>query len=49
MRQPAPLEHGFASVGQRKLLQGEVVVVTISSKNCGGNAHADAVQLIAVP
>ena len=46
MQQPAPLEHGFANIDTRKLLQGEVVTVTISSKNCGGNAHADAVQLV---
>ncbi|MCA9090783.1 MAG: NADH-dependent oxidoreductase, partial [Planctomycetaceae bacterium] len=48
MRQPAPLEHGFITVNSGKLLQGETVTVTISSKDCGGNAHADAVQLIEV-
>jgi hypothetical protein len=48
MRQPAPLEHGFISLGKRRLLQGEIVIVTIRSRNCGGNAHADAVQLLEV-
>ncbi|MEZ5940075.1 MAG: FAD-dependent oxidoreductase [Planctomycetaceae bacterium] len=46
MQKPAPLEHGFISVDSGDYLQGEVITVTISSANCGGNAHADAVQLV---
>jgi hypothetical protein len=46
MTRPAPLEHGFVSVGQVTVQPGERVEVTIGSQGAGGNAHADAVQLV---
>jgi hypothetical protein len=47
-RQP-PLEHGFLSVGQVTLRQGEVLVVTIGTEGAGGLVGADAVQIVRVP
>lgn len=49
MRKPAPLENDFGSIGTVNLAAGDEVVVTISTSNAGGLAHADAVQLIETP
>lgn len=49
MTQAPPLEHGFVSVGTVTLKAGEKVQVAVGTKDCGGNAHADAVQLLPVP
>ncbi|MBD3673727.1 MAG: FAD-dependent oxidoreductase [Planctomycetaceae bacterium] len=48
MRQPAPLENGFISLGKYDLKKGEPVSVIVSSENAGGNAHADAIQVLPV-
>ena len=48
MKQQPPLENGFISVGTFDLKKGEAVSVTISAKNAGGLAHADAVQILRV-
>ena len=42
----APLENGFISVGKVELRKGDRMQVSISAKDAGGNAHADAVQLV---
>ncbi len=44
MRQAPPLEHGFISLGHVELDAGASCVVTISTEDAGGLAHADAVQ-----
>lgn len=48
MRQPAPLENGFYSLGQFSLRKSDRVRIIIGSQNAGGNAHADAVQLLEI-
>ncbi|MFP6901379.1 MAG: hypothetical protein VCA36_10575, partial [Opitutales bacterium] len=48
MRKPAPLEHGFFSLGSYLMAKGENAKVTISSKGANGNAHVDAAQLVPV-
>ena len=48
MRQPAPLEHGLYALGKFTLQKTDKVTVTIGTADAAGNAHADAVQLIAV-
>lgn len=48
MRNPAPLEDGFISLGEYSLKKGEPVSIIISTDDAGGNAHADAVQILAV-
>jgi hypothetical protein len=48
MTRPAPLEHGFLSVGQFELHKGDRITVTIGTQGAGGNAHADAVQLLSL-
>lgn len=46
MRKPAPLDNGFVSLGKYSLKKGEPVSVIISTENAGGNAHADAIQIL---
>jgi len=48
MQQPAPLKNGFISLGIFDLKLGEEGYVEISANGAGGNAHADAIQVIAV-
>ena len=48
MTEPAPLENGFVSVGKFELKAGDRITVTIGTQDAGGNAHADAVQLLKV-
>ena len=38
---------GFASLGKFTLRKDETISVTLSTKNSGGNVHADAIQLVA--
>jgi hypothetical protein len=46
MREPAPLDNGFYSLGRFPLKQGESVMVVVGTQDAGGNAHADAVQVV---
>lgn len=46
MREPAPLEHGFTSLGTVTLQQGELCSVLLSTDGAGGMVHADAIQLL---
>ena len=48
MRKAAPLENGFFSLGRFAVQKTDVIRVTIGTEEADGNAHADAVQLIAV-
>ena len=48
MRQPAPLPHNFISLGTFDLQQGEEGSVEIKADGAGGNAHADAIQIVAI-
>ena len=48
MPQPAPLENGFISLGKVTLKQDDSCKVIISAAGAGGNAHADAVQLLPI-
>jgi hypothetical protein len=48
MRKPAPLKNDFYSLGEFSLKAREPVSVTISTENAGGNAHADALQVLPV-
>lgn len=48
MTKPAPLENDFFSLTKLNLRAGEKVEITVSAKDAGGNAHADAVQLMPV-
>ncbi|MBC8355730.1 MAG: FAD-dependent oxidoreductase [Planctomycetes bacterium] len=48
MSEPAPLEHGFISLGTVTLKANEFCRVTVSSEGAGGFAHADSVQLLPV-
>ncbi|MCP4782538.1 MAG: FAD-dependent oxidoreductase [Fuerstiella sp.] len=48
MKKPAPLENGFISLGIFDLTQNEEGYVKISANGAGGNAHADAIQIVAV-
>ncbi len=48
MQKAAPLENDFISLGQITLKAGEAISITVATKDAGGNAHADAVQLIEV-
>lgn len=47
MTEKAPLENDFYSLGKFDLEKGETVTVTVSSNGAGGNAHADAIQVLA--
>ncbi len=48
MQEKAPLENGFMSLGQFEVKPEQAVSVTISTKDAGGMAHADAIQILAV-
>ena len=48
MRETPPIDDGFLSLGEFDLKAGEMVSVTVSAENAGGNAHADAVQFLPV-
>ncbi|MEZ6057794.1 MAG: FAD-dependent oxidoreductase [Planctomycetaceae bacterium] len=48
MRKQATLPNDFASVGKVRVGKGDIIEVTIHAKDCGGNAHADAVQVVPV-
>lgn len=48
MRATPNLKNGFISLGQFNLAKGDKVVVTIGTDDAGGNAHADAVQIVPV-
>jgi hypothetical protein len=48
MREAPPLENGFISLGEYSFKAGETGAVMVSGENAGGNAHADAVQLLPV-
>jgi hypothetical protein len=48
MRKPAPLEHGFISLGKFDLRSGETVAVVVGSEDAGGTVHADAIQVLPV-
>ncbi len=44
----APEEDGFISIGKFELKEGQPLSVVMTTKNAGGFAHADAVQLLRV-
>jgi hypothetical protein len=48
MQKEPPLEHGFLSLAQLTLREGETCSVTITPKEAGGHACADAVQWVLV-
>ncbi|MFG0296897.1 MAG: hypothetical protein ACF8PG_13405, partial [Maioricimonas sp. JB045] len=48
MRQEPPVENGWISLGTYDLRKSDRVSVTVSTEDAGGNAHADAVQLLPV-
>lgn len=48
MTKPAPLDNGFISLGAFQLKKDETIAVTVRAKGAGGNAHADAVQLLLI-
>jgi hypothetical protein len=48
MKEKAPLENNFVSVGKFDLKNGEAVSVIISTEGANGTVHADAVQVLAV-
>jgi hypothetical protein len=48
MRKAAPLDHGFLPLGTFALEADETAEVIISTEGAGGNAHADAVQVLPV-
>lgn len=48
MRKPAPLEHGFVSLGKFRLRQDDTVSVILLTENAGGYVHADAIQVLPV-
>jgi hypothetical protein len=48
LREKAPLEHNFVSLGKFHLKKDEPVSVTISAEGANGTLHADAVQVVAV-
>ena len=48
MREKAPLENNFVSLGKFELKKDEPVAVIISTEGANGNVHADAVQVVAV-
>lgn len=48
MREKPELPHGFLKVGRWEFRDGETVEVIIGTEDAGGNAHADAVQVVPV-
>jgi hypothetical protein len=49
MKEKPPFPNGFIKITQLELKQDEAIAVTISTDDAGGNAHADAVQLLQQP
>ena len=49
MKKPAPLEHGFISLGVFDFEKGQPCSVEIRAKDADGHAHVDAVQVLAIP
>jgi hypothetical protein len=47
-RVKAPLKHGFASLGEFNLVEGESVSVTITTDGADGTVHADGLQIVPV-
>lgn len=48
MQEKPPIDDGFISLGVFAFKAGQSVAVTVSTKDAGGNAHADAVQVVPV-
>ena len=48
MRQPAPLESSFISLGKFNFRPGEAAAVVVGSEDAGGTVHADAIQVLPV-
>ncbi len=48
MRQPAPLENDFATLGKFELEKGEQCGVRVIVSGADGHVHADAIQIIGV-
>jgi hypothetical protein len=48
MREPPPLDQGFISLGQFDFRPDAPAAVEIGTKDAGGNAHADAIQVLPV-
>jgi FAD dependent oxidoreductase len=48
MKEPAPLENGFISLGTVSLKPNQTCRITIAATGAGGMVHADAVQLLSV-
>ncbi|MDA0587820.1 MAG: FAD-dependent oxidoreductase [Planctomycetota bacterium] len=46
MTKSPPIDETFISLGSLNLAKGESVTVTISTEDAGGNAHADAIQIL---
>jgi hypothetical protein len=46
MTKVPPIDETFVSLGSLNLAKGESVTVTISTEDAGGNAHADAIQIL---
>lgn len=46
MREKPPLPHGFISLGKFDVTKGDPVFITIGTQKAGGNAHADAIQVL---
>jgi hypothetical protein len=48
MREAAPLDSGFVSLGRFTFRAAEAGAVTVGTDGAGGNAHADAIQVLPV-
>ena len=48
MKDAPPLKDSFISLGQFDVQKDDEISVTIGTRNAGGNAHADAVQIVRV-
>ena len=48
MKDTPPLKDSFISLGQFDVQEGDEISVTVGTKNAGGNAHADAVQIVRI-
>ena len=49
MKEAAPLENNFSSLGVFSIVKGEPCVVELAAAGANGNIHADAVQVVRVP
>ena len=49
MKEAAPLENNFISLGVFSMVKGEPCVVELAAAGANGNIHADAVQVVRVP